>query len=103
MYTFASTSCNRNKLRYKPYFSRHAQGIRCVTMPSEGDYFMTNRLKSIRRTILHVQPLLVIRFPTISKILKTHKKKTKLMLLVTCHLLKKIIYFVTITHAQKEF
>jgi len=72
-----------------------------VTMPSEGDYLMTNRLKSIHRTIPHVQPLLIIFLPTISKIAATQKNKNKnkktnkLMSLVACHLLKNIIYFVT--------
>ena len=38
---------------------------------------MTNRLKSIHRTIPRVQPLLVISLPTISKIAETQKTKTK--------------------------
>lgn len=36
---------------------------------------MTNRLESIHRTIPHIQPLQVICSPTISKIMKTQKKK----------------------------
>jgi len=64
---------------------------------------MTNRLKSI-----HVQPLLVISFLTISKIAGTQKTKTKtkqtnkqtnkLMSLVAYDFLKNIIYFVTMPH-----
>lgn len=38
-----------------------------MTRPLEGDYFMTDRLKSAHRTVPYVQPCLVIYFPIVSK------------------------------------
>ena len=84
---FVATSCNLNKLRNDSYLGRHVTlhnwEKRYVTTPLEGEYFMTDRLKSAHTTVPYVQPCLVIyfsdraenrlRFKSVKKKLTKHK------------------------------